>query len=130
MEEIKIGEYVRTKKGQICKVLGIREEQRNGNRIYGHKAYYLDNHKGSLTPAFILKHSSNIIDLIEEGDYVNGKKIETIIEGNWKSEGVAEKILCFEIDFPIEKGLRAYHNCDIKSIVTKEQFANIEYRIG
>ena len=59
----------------------------------------------------------------------NGKKIDAILDGGFKSEGVAERVLCFETDFPIEKGLRCYHNCDIKSIVTKEQFSSVEYRL-
>lgn len=60
---------------------------------------------------------------------MNGKKIEAILEPSIKVENVAEKILCFETDFPIEQGLRCYHDCDIKSIVTKEQFASMEYRL-
>ena len=60
---------------------------------------------------------------------MNGKKIDIIIDFGIKSVGVPERVLCFETDFPIEKGLRAYHNCDIKSIVTKEQFSSLEYII-
>ena len=64
--------------------------------------------------------SPNIIDLIEVGDYVNGFKVD-------------------EID---EKGIYNYNsydgwriniascNDDIKSVVTKEQFSQMEYRIG
>lgn len=37
---IEVGEYVRTEKGDINKVIGIREERRNGKRVYSHKAYY------------------------------------------------------------------------------------------
>ena len=68
----------------------------------------------------IIKSSPNIIDLIEVGDYVNGFKVD-------------------EID---EKGIYNYNsydgwriniascNDDIKSIVTKEQFESMEYKIG
>ena len=136
MEEIKVGESVRAEDGFIGKVKNIRNAGK-GNRYYGeelNKTYYDVYFDECIYHCYkseeIVKHSSNIIDLIEVGDYVNGKKIDAIIKGNWKSEGVAERVLCFETDFPIEKGLRAYHDCDIKSIVTKEQFANIEYRIG
>ena len=66
MDRIGVGEFVRTKKGEICKVLGIDEELRIRGRIASHLSYFLDTRKGSLTPAFILKHSKNIIDLIEE----------------------------------------------------------------
>ena len=55
MEEIKVGEYVRTKKGKIFK--------------YGKGRAYLgkDNE--------IVNHSFNITDLIEEGDIVNGQRV-------------------------------------------------------
>lgn len=33
MEEIKVGEWVRTKRGEICKVLGISPEVRDGTRL-------------------------------------------------------------------------------------------------
>ena len=61
MEEIKVGEWVRTKRGEICKVLGISPEVRDGTRVYSHKHYYLDNKKGSLTEFYISKHRKNII---------------------------------------------------------------------
>lgn len=118
--KIKVGEYVRTISGNIDKV----------DALYGmiENTILLENHKWQSTKN-ILKHSKNIIDLIEVGDYVNGKKIEAILDGGFKSEGVAERVLCFETDFPIEKGLRCYHNYDIKSIVTKEQFSEMEYKV-
>lgn len=135
MNEIKVGDYVRTEKGQIYKIEDGTEFYEDSVNvgigiIPDVDGIWVDKeHFNYVDKRDIVKHSPNIIDLIEVGDYVNGKKIESIIEGNWKSEGVAETILCFEIDFPIEKGLRAYHNCDIKSIVTKEQFAQMEYKV-
>lgn len=66
--------------------------------------------------------SENLIDLIEVEDYVNGKKIESILELSVTAENVPEKILCFETDFPIEQGLRCYHNNDIKTILTHELY--------
>ena len=123
MEEIKVGEYVRTQKGEICKVLGIRQEQRTGKRVYGHLAYYLDNRKGSLTPAFIVKHSFSIIDLIEEGDFVNGYKVSFIYED------YAKFVQC---DYSVEVGTTnhyKFYEKSIKNIVTKEQFKAIEYKV-
>ncbi|MBS5854005.1 MAG: hypothetical protein KIC56_02095 [Clostridium sp.] len=60
MDEIKVGEYIRTKKGKIFK--------------YGKGRAYLgkDNE--------IVNHSFNIKDLIEEGDIVN-RQIVVYIEG-------------------------------------------------
>ena len=55
MEEIKIGDWVRTKKGKIFQ--------------YGKGRAYLGKDDE------IVKHSKNIIDLIEVGDYVNGYKV-------------------------------------------------------
>ena len=68
MEEIKVGEYVRTRDG-ICKLLEIDKEYMWCG--YVDKPFWLrlDN---------IVKHSFNIIDLIEEGDYVNGEKVSNI----------------------------------------------------
>ena len=132
--EIEVGEYVRTKNGVIAKVENI--ETYYADKVYWFdKVIYRDYEDGIehlydyKLEEYILKRSKNIIELIEEGDFVNGKQIECILETSIKVKDVAERILCFETDFPIEKGLRTYHNCDIKSIVTKEQFKNIEYRL-
>lgn len=68
----------------------------------------------------ISKASHNIIDLIEVGDYVNGYLVLNVLDFNDNT-----RILSLE---------RIYDNKiteeDIKSIVTKEQFENMEYRIG
>lgn len=121
---IKKDDYARLNTGEIVKVIGIRENTVNKKAIY-YGIYDADWFDSSAVENF----SPNIIDLIEVGDYVNGKKIEYILETSIKVKDVAEKILCFETDFPIEKGLRCYHNCDIKTIVTREQFASMEYKI-
>lgn len=134
--EICINDYVRTKSGIIAKIKNKYDEEyeERGNIIYElDKEVYDDiDEETSIyaLPDQFKSHDKDIINLVEEGDYVNGKKIEAIIDGLIKSEGVAERVLCFEIDFPIENGLRAYHNCDIKTIVTHEQFKSIEYKVG
>ena len=118
-EEIKVGEYVRTKKGEICKVLGVRQEQRADKRVYSHLAYYLDNHKGSLTPAFIVKHSPNIIDLIEVDDYVNNCKVVNRDKNSivlLTDNGITYLQSIFEGKY-------------IHTIVTHEQFKEMEYRL-
>lgn len=123
MGEIKVGEYVRTKKGEICKVLGVRQEQRVDNRVYSHLAYYLDNHKGNLTPAFISAHSKDIIDLIEVGDFVNGYRV------TFKYADYAKFVQC---DYPVETGTTnhyKFYKDAIKDIVTKEQFNQVKYEV-
>lgn len=62
----------------------------------------------------ITKYSKNIIDLIELGDFVNGKEVIEIDDFK-EFIGTDKSIL---------------REKDIKTIVTKEQFSNMEYRMG
>ena len=94
MQEIEIGEYVRSSLGSIGKITRIEDE------IF----LYEDNTLITLIGK-VVKHSKNIIDLIQVGDYVNGKKINDKLN------------------------LKYVHESIIKSIVTKEQFESIEYKI-
>ena len=66
--------------------------------------------------------SENIIDLIEVGDYVNGHLIVNEIYGEDDNE------LYFEIEGGFNKA-KYIGEKDIKSIVTKEQFESIEYKV-
>lgn len=117
--EIEVGEYGRTNKGKIFIFAWL--ENSDGKRytnkvllgngkIFENKFYYFDYGEE------IVKHSKNIIDLVEVGDYVNGKLIHKIDKGpNY----------CYLY----------YGNCktfvdyQIKTIVTKEQMASIEYKV-
>lgn len=66
----------------------------------------------------IIKSSYNIIDLIEVGDYVNGSYVEGFIEKN----KFQNKLIITEAGM--------IDNNDIKSIVTKEQFEQMLYKVG
>ena len=148
MEEIKIGEYVRTKDG-IAKIINIKENPNGKKTIYelNKKIINIEELKygsiycstklfeGEMTDMFdthfgdekvILKNSANIIDLIKEGD---------IIEWELKNRGyygINEVINRFgkigvyatEADCIFELNM-----LDIKSIVTKEQFEDIKYEV-
>ena len=61
----------------------------------------------------ITKHSKNIIDLIEVGDYVNGEKVLSV---DWESVGI--------------KGFDFINPDDIKTIITKEQIETMKYKVG
>lgn len=113
MEDIKVGEYVRTKR-DIAKILEIKTVQ---PKMYGKHdiAYLIDTCRMYITSNNFLKHSPNIIDLIEVGDYVNGKYVKEI---NQYKDGKSIIALIGIID-----------ENNIKSIVTKEQFKNIEYEV-
>ncbi len=63
----------------------------------------------------IIKSSPNIIDLIEVGDYVNGERVINIIKKYKYLEVSDEEIVIDEKD--------------IKSIVTKEQFESMMYKL-
>lgn len=100
MEEIKVGEYVRTFNGLIGKVVQLTDSGNYTIRIYNGAEY--------VVRAVITKHSKNIIDLIEAGDYANGERILDI---------TGDYIHTNETDhnkFYLEK--------HIKTILTKEQY--------
>ena len=122
MKEIKVGEYVRTIDGYIRKV-----EQVNRKGSYDglcHGAYNVDipyKYSQGISAKKIKSHSPNIIDLIEVGDYVNGYKVIDI--------GQAPVKAIYVKDIEQKLALIPIVNKDIKTIVTKEQIKQIEYRI-
>ena len=75
-------------------------------------------YQGEYTKENVVKASYDIIDLIEVGDYVNGHEVKS------KQSGVKR------IDIGEDENYVWLYENDIKSIVTKEQFENMEYRIG
>lgn len=71
------------------------------------------------------KHSSNIIDLIEVGDYVNG---ELVLATDNRANDEGEKvILTANYDEWTDNGVVS--NKYIKEVVTKEQFNSIKYEV-
>lgn len=115
MEDIQVGEYVRTKKGSIGKF------KFNGADDTDNIIVYFKNQYGTtcVDESEIVNHSFNIIDLIEQGDYVNGELIDFIsisIEGN-KRPLIRDNIYFFD------------KYIDIKSIVTREMFESIKYEV-
>ncbi len=120
---MKVGDYVRTKDGIIDQVIieyngYCASPSCNCNHVSCRRNYY-DEDK-------IIKSSPNIIDLIEVGDIVNDEKIIDIgclTNGPEKGTKV--------IDYYIAPNTVYYlKNEDIKSIVTREQFSCMEYKIG
>ena len=124
-DKIEVGEYVRTKKGFIDKVLEIKTEYTRMNGNYDIVFRLSDKKNYWFSTKDIVKHSKNIIDLIEEGDYVNGYEVITVYSydenGNDKDElGICE----VDDDYAYYTYLE---DIDIKSIVTKEQFDSVKY---
>jgi len=104
--EIKVGEYCRYDDGTIIKV--VEEEE----SLYN---YLLKDKKG------LFKHSPNIIDLIEVGDYVNGEIIDQIQNDRnpkliWHLSSYGDDDLAFK-------------NEDIETVATKEMMESISYKV-
>ena len=119
MEEIKVGEFVRTRLGEIAKIAGTNMFDKTIYKDIKGYSYYLEH---------IEKHSFNIIDLIEVGDYVNA---ERVIKKNchllyWDDDEREE----IDIDdgIQLEKGW-IYFEEDIENIVTKEEFKSVMYEV-
>lgn len=106
MEDIKVGEYIRTNKGKIRKVKDTVAQYFITDRLN-----VSDNNR--FTKEDILKHSSNLIDLIEVGDYVNEAMVYEILE-----DGRIHFLTGYLIG-----------NEDIKRIVTKEMMKSVQYEV-
>ena len=106
--KIEVGEYIRTKQGTIGKAIEKYE-----------KYCVIANTRGEIDVPYenIFKYSKNIIDLIEVGDYVNGKEIHEIDENR-------KRLYSYEKD-----DYNIILNREIQRVVTKEQFSNMEYRL-
>lgn len=107
---MKIGDYVRTKDGYICKY--TQDNNVLGIETVGNDRYFL------IQKSEIVKSSPNIIDLIEVGDYVNGYRITDL---DISIGGKTIRLFTDEPDIDAE---------NIKSIVTKEQFESMKYKVG
>ena len=111
--KLKVGMCVRTKDGFIDKVINdYKDSCNNPNCNCKHVScehnYYDEEN--------IIKASYNLIDLIELGDYVNGLPVAH----NAKKNGG---------NIVIVSNGSPYNEEDIKSIVTKEQFAFVKYEV-
>ena len=77
-----------------------------------------------------IKTSHNIIDIVQVGDYVNGSKVIDIsIIGKDKEKWVWVEQM-EDNDNKYGDDYVGYNNEQIKSIVTKEMFSSMKYRLG
>lgn len=113
MENIKVGDYIRTRKGYIRKVIGRDCD----NHIVLDIHLEGDNYITKIED--IIKHSKDIIDLIKEGD---------IIKVYFPIKKITRKVY---VDEYFKDSLDALMkgNIILKSILTKEQFKSVEYRM-
>lgn len=106
--------YVRTKWG-IAKIIEISEEI-----IYVDTCFQPIDETKCYKEDIIGEPSFNPIDLIEVGDYVNGRLVCKNDEENY----------LYLIGIDADNNIYEESLKDIKSIVTKEQFSSMEYRLG
>lgn len=128
MDEIEVGEYIRTNKGTIGQII----EKRLGKFFKGkdddeipilRNVYELDT-KQWTTDEYIVKHSKKPIELVEVGDIVNGCEVQsekyTYMEMNF-----------INVDSEISYGWGdgAIPENEIKTILTHEMYEREAYKI-
>ncbi|MCI8466969.1 MAG: hypothetical protein HFI08_02085 [Bacilli bacterium] len=128
--KLEVGMFVRLDRCQgIARIDEIYEGILLNKEIaneWGDETFYVDEED-------ILKASHNIIDLIEVGDYVNGECVKYIDETHFNGLDRLKKAKKIGVIVGNDEKFKfPYHikNEDIKSIVTKEQFENMNYKIG
>ncbi len=121
--EIEVGEYVRTNNGVIGKLIRIERDDIDISLKW--YVFYDGKNERYINKPYITNHSFNIIVLIEVGDYVNGYKVLEVME----DLDTGELNLEMESNCPTPNCNCQLYNKDIKTIVTHEQFASIEYKV-
>lgn len=115
--KLEVGKFVRTKDGEIHKIKSINDE-------------YIEYENGFGVPyelkEYIVKTSYNIIDILEEGDYVNGQRIY------YDEELDFLYVQSFDADgeFYQESITKNSFIDNIKSVITHEQMEQMAYKVG
>lgn len=138
-----IGDYVRTPQGIIAKIINIQEDTGqyflNGNAVSLESKNYIADKNITIGENF--KHSPNIIDLFEEHDLVvieyyslrYNERVTRLFEVTFK-DGEYINLSNAKCEFMLVNG--EFNKGDkelkpiIKSILTKEQFESMEYKVG
>ena len=120
MEELKIGQYIRTKKGRIAKVTTINEikytyhtaKARNRIKFVGQKRTLIN---GRYEFEDIEKHSSDIIEILEKRDIVTIKFRGLTVTKLLSEEDIAD----------LKSG-----ELKLVSVLTHEQFEAAKYEVN
>ena len=128
--KLEVGMYVRTKEGFIAKIQYIDEDSGGIDCDSSVKTMYEEHYSclwGSEVKELVVKASHNLLGndkepcLIDAGDYVNGRKVYQV-GYNFADEFVLKMSKSNYEDF-------IYPN-EIETIVTKEQFESMSYKVG
>lgn len=115
--EIKVNEYVRMIDGLIAKIVTKDKD----DHFILDRYYAGGRHLTEIeVKNDIVKHSNNLIDIIEEGDYVNGEIVDKIFNPRFLSFG--------ELPYIITANNK-YEPQEIEEIVTKEMMKSISYKV-
>ena len=127
-----VGDYVRTKTG-IHKIFRINEKadiwkyhcDKKPTGEWDSSYEYIKVRKDD-----IIKSSPNIIDLIEVGDYVNGEKVKAL-KGDIENHKInnEDDVIYTEYINDYDEWC-GFEKDEIKSIVTKQCFESMEYKVG
>lgn len=138
---MKVGEFVRTNCG-IAKIKSF--ELKNKEIINLDKDIMICNmdiYRNCCTKSGVIKSSPNILELLEEHDFITieyyslryDERVERIFEVDYKDEEFTtlKNAYC---DFRLKNN--EFNDSDkalepiVKSVITREQIENVEYRIG
>ena len=122
---IEVGEYIRTKRGYITKILKCLGKDIGYKNMQHYDVDHWTPYQGFIIYEEDIKaHSKNIIDLIEVGDYVNGIRINKKFA--IKTNPVTNhKYL--EYNYGFENILNDF---EIKTMLTHEQYEQNCYKVG
>ena len=113
---IEANEYVRTNSGLIFKVNEITYDEEYKDYLYKESFLLVDWKEN------IVKHSKQLIDLIEVGDIVNGMEVLDIHKPRDLWEPIEIRVDSRYTNFILAE--------DIKTILTKEQYMANCYKVG
>ena len=123
-DEISIGEYVRTYNNGIKRIDTIWENKTVNKYGYEVGSEWDGKLYSIIKTTDIVKHSFDIIDLVQKGDYVNGYKVLYVCNEEPCPSG---KYVDIDCNKPSEESY--FFEDEIKSIMTKEQIKQIEFII-
>ena len=117
-DKIELGEYVRTKDGEIHKVIKIIEDD-------GDWDYYCCGNNVGYFAMDIANHSKKLIDLIEVGDFVNGYRVISV-----DYDVTNDTTECIELDLNSNYQYNFISIRQIQTILTKEIYMANCYKVG
>ena len=125
LEDLKVGQYVRFKDKRGNTYIRNIKEVCNEQPHKSWGAIIIDKNANNVPYVSlknIIKASYNIIDILEVGDYVNGCYIQEI-------KSLKDNVMVCMLDSDYEF-VSTITNNEIETIVTKEQFEQMAYKVG